>query len=697
MDHIPRRTPSEPIDLAAVPDFDLGALLVQPSLRRVSAGGREESVEPRVMQALIALAQAGGAVMSRDALIDRCWGGRIVGEDAINRCIAKVRKLAEVSEPPAFTIETVAKVGYLLKLPLEAGPPPAAWETAPAPPPRRRTGSWAWGALGVVIVAGAAVAFWRAQPQLHWTVQASRNLVPELEGETSPRVSPNGALLAYVVGAQSGHGHIFVRNVHGGKALAVSAPDEDAGSPAWASDDVHLAYVASDPHGGPCRFMDTIFPGGTAYVAGKCQHAPTTDLSWQPRSPFLLFTDDFAKSFGAIFRLNIESGQSDRMTSPEPGELDYNATVSPDGKWLAYIRSRGFAGQVLRLRNMTTGDERELPYSTDINSVDWAPDSQTLFAVSSGVMGSEILAYTIDGTPSYRVYTSAADLGRLAIGPDGTLAVVVSDGRFNLARASTTAPAAPDVVDSAAGVTYWPAFAANGTLAFVSNRSGHQALWVRTPGGEPVELVNGGFKTIERSVWSPDGSRIAFFEVWKGDVSVHVITAQGDNVVAFSVPSIGFGMPNWTPDGKDLVMFDRPSLRAVRVDLRNPSHREPVADKFWDGVQYWHGATYSIKANAPGIWQIDGAPRLITAQYPPARNARLAFIGDNVLLPGPRIGNTLQILAQPLQGGVARVGYYAPSADPDTPFAVDPVNGDVIYVTEDAVNSHIDLLTMAKQ
>jgi hypothetical protein len=38
MDHIPRRTPSEPIDLAAVPDFDLGALLVQPSLRRLNRG-----------------------------------------------------------------------------------------------------------------------------------------------------------------------------------------------------------------------------------------------------------------------------------------------------------------------------------------------------------------------------------------------------------------------------------------------------------------------------------------------------------------------------------------------------------------------------------------------------------------------------------------------------------------------------------
>ncbi len=106
--------PPQPIDLAAETDFTLGVLLIQPSLRRVSFGGREELVEPRVMQALIALAQAGGTVVSRDALIERCWAGRIVGEDAINRCIAKVRKLAEVAEPAPFTIETVSKVGYRL-------------------------------------------------------------------------------------------------------------------------------------------------------------------------------------------------------------------------------------------------------------------------------------------------------------------------------------------------------------------------------------------------------------------------------------------------------------------------------------------------------------------------------------------------------------------------------------------------------
>lgn len=82
------------IDLAQQPDFTIGAITVRPSIRQVIAGGRDEFVQPRVMQVLVVLACAGGAVVSRDELTERCWGGRIVGEDSINRCIGKIHELA---------------------------------------------------------------------------------------------------------------------------------------------------------------------------------------------------------------------------------------------------------------------------------------------------------------------------------------------------------------------------------------------------------------------------------------------------------------------------------------------------------------------------------------------------------------------------------------------------------------------------
>jgi DNA-binding winged helix-turn-helix (wHTH) protein len=102
------------VHLAREADFRLGDLVVRPSSRQVvCVCGLQAQLEPRVMQVLVALARMGGRVVSRDDLIDTCWGGRIVGEDAINRCIGRLRRLAETLGG-GYRIETIARVGYRL-------------------------------------------------------------------------------------------------------------------------------------------------------------------------------------------------------------------------------------------------------------------------------------------------------------------------------------------------------------------------------------------------------------------------------------------------------------------------------------------------------------------------------------------------------------------------------------------------------
>src|ERR1700709_2746107 len=97
------------ISLADEPDFKLGTLDVRPSVRQIIAGGKSETLEPRVMQLLVALGQARGEVVSRDALVASCWGGRSIGEDAINRAIGKLRRRAEAGG--SFRIEAIPRGG----------------------------------------------------------------------------------------------------------------------------------------------------------------------------------------------------------------------------------------------------------------------------------------------------------------------------------------------------------------------------------------------------------------------------------------------------------------------------------------------------------------------------------------------------------------------------------------------------------
>jgi TolB-like protein/DNA-binding winged helix-turn-helix (wHTH) protein len=158
------------MDLATEPVFHLGRLTVRPSTREIVHPGGRESVEPRVMEVLLVLARAGGEVVSRDRLVETCWGGRAVSEDAINRVISRVRQISRLTEGQDFALETIPKVGYRLTL-AEAAPsvptnepPPAAVETSPAPTPAavRSRAPWLLPALAALVVVAALVAGWWA-------------------------------------------------------------------------------------------------------------------------------------------------------------------------------------------------------------------------------------------------------------------------------------------------------------------------------------------------------------------------------------------------------------------------------------------------------------------------------------------------------------------------------------------------------
>ena len=118
------------VSLAREAPVRLGALSIVPAHRQVAHDdGREEILEPRVMQVLITLARAGGKIISRDDLLTACWPGVVVGEDALNRVIGRLRRLSEGLGAGAFRVETITKVGYRLVLP-ESRP-----EIAPLPLP----------------------------------------------------------------------------------------------------------------------------------------------------------------------------------------------------------------------------------------------------------------------------------------------------------------------------------------------------------------------------------------------------------------------------------------------------------------------------------------------------------------------------------------------------------------------------------
>jgi len=124
----------ERIDLWRADSARLGQLTIDPASRRVAHDdGREEFLEPRVMQVLVALMRAEGRIVSREELLNTCWPNVLVGEDALNRVIGRLRRLAGDVGAGAFKIETITKVGYRLTALGAEQAPPAARDVARAP------------------------------------------------------------------------------------------------------------------------------------------------------------------------------------------------------------------------------------------------------------------------------------------------------------------------------------------------------------------------------------------------------------------------------------------------------------------------------------------------------------------------------------------------------------------------------------
>jgi DNA-binding winged helix-turn-helix (wHTH) protein/TolB-like protein/tetratricopeptide (TPR) repeat protein len=111
------------------------------------------------MQVLVALSHARGSVVSQDDLVIRCWHGLSVSDDAIYRCISKLRKLAADYPDAPYTIEAIPGVGYRLTSPNSAEDGPTLEPTTTPRHDRSRFRALAAGTvllLLLLVIAGAA-------------------------------------------------------------------------------------------------------------------------------------------------------------------------------------------------------------------------------------------------------------------------------------------------------------------------------------------------------------------------------------------------------------------------------------------------------------------------------------------------------------------------------------------------------------
>lgn len=566
--------PARPIELAIELPFRLRTLEVTPAALEMRRGDDVMTLEPRVMQVLVALHRAEGRVVSREELLELCWEGRIVGDDSLNRSVSQLRKALAGEE--GVSVDTIPRVGYRLLVP--ESPQTAA--ATPEPPPARPRISFrakAAASIAVVAIVGVAgvLAFQSGAPK-HWSASGIRPLTQEAGIEMFPAMSPDGLAVAYTAGPGFWEPRdIYLRNVSVGDATPVrltQTPNADEYAPAWSPDGSRLAFLREDA-AGECSVVVMAPPNGSERIVSSCADA-YAGLAWLTPNALVIENRPAGSRARRLIAVDITSGRARALTNPPADMLGDGApTVSSDGRRIAFRRTAALGSDSIYVLDTRTGATKALAGGGwKATGFTWANDQRTLFFSSN--RGGDFGLWAIDtvrGSEPRRVTLGMLPLGRLSADRQGR-SIAVETGRIqaSLSRigrdgGSSTPLIAPE------GVDWDPDVSADGATVFASDRNGTNQLWVRQSGGRLLRLTDMNASYVFAPRWSADGKQVLFLAVVKGKTDVYSMRHDGSGLTRITSDGAPKGRALWSPN-HDQLFFTSVSgsgWHLVRHNLRS--------------------------------------------------------------------------------------------------------------------------------
>ena len=605
---------SDSVPFLHVAPFVVDGWRVDPALLQATRpGGAPETLEPKVMGVLCALAARPGDAVARGELFDAVWPDVVVGDDTLTRCVSELRKLFGDAARDPRVIATVPRVGYRLLVPV--GPADLARGAArPAAPPVPNpvAGAGELAAPRRWLVAGVAAGLLVAAVALAWTLRpepaplAARPFVTTPGYDWFPALSPDGARVAYVHGVDRPD-EVRVAPVAGGDPLTLVAGPGFGTSPRWSPDGTRVAYVRQD--GDACTIRIVPALGGPEETVAGCPGGETNSLDWWGDGALLVGGHD--RGAPGLTRLDLATGRTVPLDyDVPPGTADEDPRVSADGRRALVVRRTGGTVFEVVAVDLETGAVTRLAGPLPaIVGVSWWGDG-VVYAQVGVTTGRLMRLAMADGDAE----PEALALGGGGIRPDvrgGRLVVerwTVDAGLFGVQPGADPDAGEAALVPFAASTAYdaLPAISPDGArVAFLSERGGSLQVWTAARDGARASQatdLDGVAFSVPR--WSPDGQRIAFSAVADGDADVFVIDAPGAAPRRVPAPSSTESDPAWSADGAWLTFT---SDRSGGLEI----WRAPVGGGDAERLTRGGGglalsdarALYWMRPDGPGVWR----------------------------------------------------------------------------------------------
>lgn len=599
---------------------------------------------------LRALLQRPGEVVTRAELRERLWppDTHVDYEAGLNAAVRRLREAINDSADTPQYVETLPRRGYRFVAPVERAPATATLAAAPPSPAAApdlappaliavdRTPAWIAVAAGVGLLAMVALWAGRSRPS---PTPASPVPITRFPGlELDPALSPDGTLVAFAwEGANRDNFDIYVRPVDGSSLLKLTTDPAADHAPAWSPDGHRIAFVrvfegkreivVLPALGGPERRLFETAPEPRSWWHGGLSYG----LRWTPDGKHLVFGDRTRSALdSAIFLYALETGERRQLTAPPAGLGDIQPAVSPNGRYLAFVRqnplARGGSVFVQALdRLQPSGTPRPLTTGRPINAFDWVGDSRSVIH-DAGPVQPGLWRATLDGGAPTLLLPNVSAF-RPSVARSGS-AIVYQNVTVeqNIWELPVAAPAHPSeraplrVVASTSPNLDLQLSPDGRRIAFTSRMSGCSEVWVSNrDGSDPRRVTNfAADGRVGSPAWSADGQRIAFdaMRTGTGNWNVFVVAAEGGPVRALTADRFNNVRPSWSIDGRwiyfgsdrtgDWQIWRAPAAGGTAVRITREGGIEPVVS--WDGRRVY----YARQLPAQGIWEVplEGGPEV---------------------------------------------------------------------------------------
>lgn len=688
------------------------------TLRIVTLPGSPR-LTPKAAAVLIQLAHAAGRTLSRDDLLNVVWKGTCPTPDVLTQAVKDLRRaLGDDLHAPRY-VETLPRLGYRLVAPArfldrydDTRDQAAAAPIAAPKPARRVAFGLATAALALVAIASVAFAWRRdeAPPQPRWHASEQRAITADPGPENFPRISPDGTRVAYSVGeADHRHAHIVQRSLTQSRVMRLTEPGAaDEFFPVWSPDGATIAFARHE--GDDCRILVAPALGGPERLVDHCWSGAVNYFSWAPDARHLVTTvpTSNAGTDMAIVTIPIDGGASASLAYEHGiADMDLDARYSPDGTQIAFRRGASPYSD-LYVVAASGGAVRPLTHlASRMRGFDWTRDGSALVFSSSHEGPQALYAVSVADARIEPLGVSPAEYPSAARTSD-TVVYEIPRVRTQLATVDLdTNDASQRALVPSTGSDGAPAFSPiDDRIAFVSDRSGAQQLWLNDPAsGETWPLTESDEPTLRYPVWRPDGAKLLItargasigrlIEIDIATRTRRVLTAENEDVrygVYGLDPGTYVAVVGGSGQGRELIAFEN------RKD--SETHRRVVARDV-GRIDYDHveATVYFTKIAQPGLFKLDpvtGEAKLVTEHINPAHLDGWLVNAGHVFYIAPKAIGPSDVHDLDPASGDDRVVATIPDSIADFNFSVSHDRKRIVIVRVAAEDTDVGAMTLRR-